>query len=119
MERHAKYLDWSKISSYQKLSEEFIKRNMDKLDLYNISVYQILSDEFIRDNPMLMIYPRMNIIYSKYFTKGGRSKLFSEFKEKYLSIWDKDQEITWNEFLQKVCNKHDDLLYAVKVLIED
>ena len=42
-------IDWNHISSYQKLSEKFIREFSDKVDWYYISFHQKLSEEFIRE----------------------------------------------------------------------
>ena len=42
-------VNWTYISEFQKLSEEFIREFQDKIDWYNISIYQKLSENFIRE----------------------------------------------------------------------
>ena len=41
--------DWEKISKYQKLPEDFIRKFKDRFDWRYISIYQKLSEDFIRE----------------------------------------------------------------------
>jgi len=43
-------IDWKNISAHQKLSEDFIRENVDKVNWNYISAYQKLSEDFIREN---------------------------------------------------------------------
>ena len=66
-------VDWVYISVYQKLSEEFIEKYIDKVDWYYISKYQKLSEEFIEK-----YIDKVNwFCISKYQT------LSEEFRQKY------------------------------------
>ena len=47
IEKHIDKVYWDNISIYQTLSEKFIEKYIDKVDLYLISIYQKLSEEFI------------------------------------------------------------------------
>ena len=47
IERHFKELNYYSISEYQKLSEEFIEKYSKKLSWYSISKFQHLSEEFV------------------------------------------------------------------------
>ena len=47
IEKYIDKVDWWYISKYQKLSEEFIEKYIDKLNWYCISKYQTLSEKFI------------------------------------------------------------------------
>ena len=43
-------LEWDYISSYLKLSEDFIREYQHKVDWVLISIFQDLSEDFIREN---------------------------------------------------------------------
>ena len=47
IEKYIDKVDWFYISIFQKLSESFIEKHIDKADWYYISKYQILSESFI------------------------------------------------------------------------
>ncbi|ROL59288.1 hypothetical protein D9V86_10840 [Bacteroidetes/Chlorobi group bacterium ChocPot_Mid] len=42
-------LDWSRIAKYQKLSEDFMKEFRDELDWTDVASYQELSEDFMRE----------------------------------------------------------------------
>ena len=97
-------IDWTVITKYQRLSEKFIKEFKDELDWEYICLYQVLSDEFIEEFKDKIIFSRPNIIFTRDIeplhpcVSGAK---------KYLKIWDKDQEITWNELIEKYDDKDD------------
>ena len=47
IEKHIDKVNWGYISGHQKLSEEFIEKHKDKVYWYYISIHQTLSEEFI------------------------------------------------------------------------
>jgi len=72
-----KYIDkfrWSYISAYQTLSEEFIEKHCDKVNWNNISAYQTLSESFIEKHSDKITW----YLISKY------QKLSEDFIEKYI-----------------------------------
>jgi hypothetical protein len=84
------------------LSEDFIREFKDRVWWRNISSYQILSDEFIEE--FKIDFSRPNIIFTRDIEP--LHPCMSGAK-KYLKIWDKDQEITWNELIEKYDDKDD------------
>lgn len=50
IEKHIDKVNWFNIMAYQKLSEKFIEKHNDKVDLDYISKYQKLSEKFIEKN---------------------------------------------------------------------
>ena len=95
-------VDWYFISRFQTLSEDFIREFKDRVWWRCISSYQILSDEFIEEFKIDFLRP--NIIFTRDIEP--LHPCMSGVK-KYLKIWDKDQEITWNEFIEKYADKGD------------
>ena len=70
-------VDWVYISKHQILSENFIKEFEDKVDWYNICVYQKLSEDFIREfkNKVIWIYISINQKLSENFIKEFKSEV--------------------------------------------
>ena len=46
IEKHKDRVDWNRISYHQKLSEDFIEKHKDRVNWNNISYYQKLSESF-------------------------------------------------------------------------
>ena len=96
--------DWSNVSSIKGLSEDSIREFKDKVSWSKISRYQTLSENFIREFKDKVIFSRPSIIFTRDIEP--LHPCMSGVK-KYLKIWDKDQEITWNEFIEKYADKGD------------
>ena len=47
IKKHSEEVDWCLISKYQELSEGFIEKNLELVSWYSISIYQKLSEDFI------------------------------------------------------------------------
>lgn len=97
-------ISWFRVGNYQKLSENFIRENSHKLSWYDISIYQILSDEFIEEFSDRIRFPRPNIIFNRDIVPFDPCE---DGVDRYLSNWTADQEITWNELLEKHNNISD------------
>ena len=97
-------VDWDYISKNQKLSESFIREFKDQIDWEYICLYQVLSDEFIEEFKDKIIFSRPNIIFTRDIEP---LRPCVSGAKKYLKIWDKDQEITWNELIEKYDDKVD------------
>lgn len=97
---HSKLTDlsFSDISKYQKLSKEFIIKNADKLNWRYIGLYQVLDDELMDKFKDLIRYERPNIVFNRDIKQHGPN---GEFIANYK--FDKDKEITWNDFVEN-CN---------------
>ncbi len=63
-------VNWPYISAHQKLSEDFIREFQDRIDWHNISIYQKLSEKFIRefqDNIYISAYQKLSEDFIKEF----------------------------------------------------
>jgi hypothetical protein len=97
-------VDWNYISIYQILSEDFIREFKDKVYWEYISIYQTLSEDFIREFKDKINFSRPNIIFERDIEPFHPCVSGAK---RYLKIWDKDQEITWNELIEKYDDKDD------------
>ena len=97
-------LDWAVLSRNKGLPEDLIREFQDKIDWSRISVHQILSDEFIEEFKDKISFSRPNIIFTRDIEPLHPC---ASVAKKYLSIWNKDQEITWNELIEKYDDKGD------------
>jgi phosphoribosylanthranilate isomerase len=93
-------IDWNNISAYQKLSEDFIKEFQDKVNWDNISIYQKLSEDFIKE-----FQDNINWDYISEFQKLSEN-FIKEFQDKvnwlYISKYQKLSEEFIREFQDKV-----------------
>ena len=111
---HKNKLDWAVLSCNKGLHEDLIREFQDKVDWTEISHNQKLSEDFIREFKDKIIFSRPNIIFTRDIeplhpcVSGAK---------KYLKIWDKDQEITWNELIEKYDDKDDIEWLADKLYI--
>ena len=93
-------VNWYHISTYQKLSEDFIREFKDNVDWHYISRYQKLSEDFIREFN--------DKVEWKYISKCQKllGDFIREFKDKvdwyYISIYQKLSEDFIREFTDKV-----------------
>ena len=97
-----KYIDkvnWSYISGYQKLSEEFIDKYIDKVNWYFISRYQKLSEDFIEKHIGKVYW--YNILMNQ--------KLSESFIEKYINrvdwVYISQYQTLSEEFIEKHYDK--------------
>ena len=123
--------EWSFISQIVNLSEDFIHEFQDKVDWYDISESQKLSESFIREFQSKVCWDKifkfqiLSRDFVEEFTGLTSDKVFMPFTrpsitftrdikslhptsaqtEKYLKIWGRDEEVKWNEFLDK-CHDH-------------
>jgi hypothetical protein len=97
-------VNWECISYHQTLSEDFIREFKDKVYWPGISCYQILSEDFIREFKDKITFSRPNIIFERDIEPFHPCVSGAK---RYLKIWDKDQEITWNELIEKYDDKDD------------
>ena len=96
---------WSYISRYQKLSEDFIREFKDKVDWFRISIYQKLSENFIREFKDCV----------NWCCISARQKLsedfIREFQDKVDWLWISISQKLSNEFIEEFKDK----LYLNKI----
>jgi len=96
---YLKYLDWILICEYQKLSEPFIEKHIDKLDWYCISLKQKLSESFIEKHSERLNWEcisRYQVLSEPFMIKHK-----DKIDWKYIIIYQKLSE----EFIEKYKNK--------------
>src|SRR5574344_694303 len=93
--------DWSYISQFQKLSEDFIEKHINKVNWYRISKYQTISESFIEKH--------IDKVEWDYISKY--QKLSEEFIEKYIDkiywYFISEYQTLSEEFIEKHKNKLD------------
>ena len=98
-------VDWCWISIYQKLSENFIREFKDKVDWFRISIYQKLSENFIREFKDCV----------NWCCISARQKLsedfIREFQDKVDWLWISISQKLSNEFIEEFKDK----LYLNKI----
>ncbi len=94
-------VDWNCISSYQKLSEEFIREFKDKVDWDYISRFQKLSEEFIREFK--------NKVYWRNIS--SYQKLSEEFIREFKDIVNWSCISTYQKLSEEFIRKFEDKVY--------
>ena len=98
MIQFADKLDWNQISKYQKLSEEFMIQFQDKLDWNWISIYQKLSEEFmIQFADKLDSSARRNFDLLSKLTKEESTRRALEYAKEYGLATDDDYLYAFRE----------------------
>ena len=106
-EYREKYFDriqWDKALIKRKFPEEFLEVLIERgvIDWGNCSIYQILSDEFIEKYKLFLPAPRKTISWNKDIAPNpvlSANDVILEDWKKHTT--DLDQELTWNELLEK------------------
>lgn len=101
-ENYDNRLDWKNISTYHKLSEEFIEKYKPLLDGKAIGENQTLSEKFIKDNLIVFIHPTTAINFQKHVSKEFRFHLYmimDNYQDYYQAVIDGNKEYIdsiWN-----------------------
>ena len=101
-ENYDNRLDWKNISTYHKLSEEFIEKYKPLLDGKAIGENQVLSEEFIKNNLIVFIHPTTALNFQKHVSKEFRFHLYmvmDNYQDYYQAIIDNNKEYIdsiWN-----------------------
>ena len=98
IEKHIDKIDWKGISRQQALSENFIEQHSDKVDWDCISHFQVLSNSFIEKHKDKITFQRKLIMFSRDIEPLNP---YEKVTERFLSIFDKNEEVSWNELLTK------------------
>lgn len=104
IEDHADKINWGRLGVKYELTEKFLKRHMDKLNWNIISKYQALSNGFIEQysdkiDPVRLKYNK-SFIYSR--DVGKPEDYDIELFDIYNKYWGHDEEITWNDIVEKL-----------------
>ena len=101
-ENYDNRLDWKNISTYHKLSEEFIEKYKPLLDGKAIGENQVLSEEFIKNNLIVFIHPTTALNFQKHVSKEFRFHLYmimDNYQDYYQAVIDGNKEYIdsiWN-----------------------
>jgi len=111
-------VNWYNISSYQKLSESFIREFKNKVNWGNISSYQKLSEAFIREfeNKVDWYYISIYQVLSPEFRKEFKDKIDNEVYEEVNEVKTLEQK---TKECKEYAKKHnleidDEYLYAYR-----
>ena len=105
-------VNWRWISTYQKLSEPFIRKFKGKVDWHCISIYQKLSEPFIREfkDNVYWYYISKYQNLSEPFIKEFKDNVCWDFISKYQKL----SEPFIKEFNLKIDNKTNTLYWSLK-----
>jgi len=96
----ANRVNWTYISADQNLSEEFIREFADKVNWYNVSIYQLLSEEFIREFSDKVYW--YNISYYQKLSEEFIREFANKIRWSNISFYQKLSEEFIREFADKV-----------------